>query len=322
MTKNYFFTALLLLINLGINAQSYAPPVGEEGTTAIHRDSEVFKAWATGVAVVRGPQNITNPTGDLANVGVPENATDKSNGQIVSLGDGGTAVLTFENPIVNNVGFDFAVFENSFSDTFLELAFVEVSSNGTDYFRFPSHSQTQTETQVGGFGSVDPTYINNLAGKYRATYGTPFDLDDIADNALLNKNAITHVKLIDVIGTIDPAYASYDSYGNMVNDPYATPFSSSGFDLDAIGVLKQVTLSLNDKTATNVLGLYPNPATSQLYVSKSGTVTIYSVTGKLVLKQLVGNKATPISVARLNSGVYIVKLTTTEGVLTQKLIKN
>ncbi|MDO7137645.1 T9SS type A sorting domain-containing protein [Algibacter lectus] len=322
MKQNSLNLLLFVLFSLSINAQSYAPKAGADGSTAIHRDSEDLVAWATGAEVVRGPQNIANPTGSLATVGEADNAIGKSNGVIVSLGDGGTAVLTFENPIVNNVGFDFAVFENSFSDTFLELAFVEVSSDGANFFRFPSHSQTQTDTQVGGFGSIDPTYINNLAGKYRASYGTPFDLDDITDNALLNKNAITHVKLIDVIGTIDPAYASYDSYENIVNDPYATPFGSSGFDLDAIGVLKQVTLSLNDKTATNALGLYPNPATSQLYVSKSGTVTIYSVTGKLVLKQLVGNKATPISVARLNSGVYIVKLTTTEGVLTQKLIKN
>ncbi|WP_405296526.1 T9SS type A sorting domain-containing protein [Algibacter sp. Ld11] len=322
MKQNSLNLLLFVLFSLSVNAQSYAPKAGADGSTAIHRDSEDFIAWAAGSTVVRGLQNITNSTGNYASFGVAENAIGKSNGSIVSLGDGGIAVLTFENPIVNNVGFDFAIFENSFSDTFLELAFVEVSSNGTDYFRFPSHSQTQTETQVGGFGSVDPTYINNLAGKYRATYGTPFDLDDIADNALLNKNAITHVKLIDVIGTIDPAYASYDSYGNMVNDPYATPFGSSGFDLDAIGVLKQVTLSINGKTATNALGLYPNPATSQLYVSKSGTVAIYSVTGKLVLKQLVGNKATPISVARLKPGVYVVKLTTTEGVFTQKLIKN
>ncbi|MFN6048554.1 MAG: T9SS C-terminal target domain-containing protein, partial [Bacteroidota bacterium] len=50
-----------------------------------------------------------------------------SNG-VVSLGDGGIATLTFDPPITNGDGFDFAVFENTFLDTFLELAFVEVST--------------------------------------------------------------------------------------------------------------------------------------------------------------------------------------------------
>jgi len=321
MKQFYFFTTIILVFNLSVYGQSYAPKVGADGSTAIHRDSEDFIAWATGATVDLGPQNITNPTGALANFGTADNTIGKSNGTLVSLGDGGTAVLTFDSPIVNNPGFDLAVFENSFSDTFLELAFVEVSSDGINYFRFPSHSQTQTTTQVPTFGSVDATYINNLAGKYRASYGTPFDLDDIADNALLNKNAITHVKIIDVIGTVDPTYASYDSYGNMVNDPYPTAFGSSGFDLDAVGVLKQKTLGL-DKTESNILGLYPNPATSQIYVSKPGTMAIYSVTGQLVFSQLVANKTTAININQLKSGVYIVKLNTATGVLTEKLIKH
>jgi len=49
------------------------------------------------------------------------------------------------------------------------------------------------------------------------------------------------VKVIDVIGTIDPQYASRDSFGNIVNDPYPTPFGSCGFDLDAVGVINQAT---------------------------------------------------------------------------------
>jgi hypothetical protein len=199
-------------------------------------------AWATGATVVQGPQNITNPNGPFANVGSAEAATGAPDGSgIVSLGDGGNAILTFAQPIANGAGFDFAVFENSFSDTFLELAFVEVSSDGVNFFRFPAHSETQTATQVDGFGNIDCRFINNLAGKYRANFGTPFDLSDIPDNPLLNKDRITHVKVIDVIGTIDPQYASRDSFGNIVNDPYPTPFGSCGFDLDAVGVINQAT---------------------------------------------------------------------------------
>lgn len=321
MKQNYFFKAVLLLINLTINAQSYAPPAGEDGTTAIHRDDNVFISWATGATIVRGPQDITNPTGPYANVGVAENAIGKSNGQIVSLGDGGIATLTFSEPITNNDGFDFAVFENGFSNTFLELGFVEVSSNGTDFFRFPSHSQTQTSTQVGGFGSIDATYINNFAGKYRANYGTPFNLDDITDNALLNKNAITHVRIIDVIGTINPEYATYDSYGNIVNDPYATPFGSSGFDLDAVGVINDMTLSIKYNVNKNALKLYPNPAISTFQIPDIGVLEIYTISGQLILRKHLKFKQTPVQINQLHAGVYMVKLINAKGVFSQKLIK-
>jgi len=321
MAYNYYLLAASLLVSFILSAQSYAPPAGQSGTTAINEDSDVFKAWVSGITVVRGPQNVTNPFGAKASAGSPQNGIGEANGQIVSLGDGGTAVLTFANAIANGTGFDFAVFENSFSDTFLELGFVEVSSDGSNFFRFPAHSETQTDTQVGGFGSVDATYINNLAGKYRGGFGTPFNLDDIVDDPLLDKNSITHVKIIDAIGTIDPAFATYDSFGNIVNEPYATPFGSGGFDLDAVGVINQNTLGLKGFNKRNVLSLNPNPATSKFNVSKKGSLTIYSVTGTLVVNRVLIDKETSVSIKELRSGIYIVKLINTEGVFTQKLIK-
>jgi hypothetical protein len=115
----------------------------------------------------------------------------------------GSAILTFQNPISNGTGFDFAIFENSFNDVFLELAFVEVSSDGVNYIRFPATSNTQTTTQIGPFDNTgDATKLNNLSGKYRAQYGTPFDLQELTGNPLLNINAITHIKIIDVVGSI------------------------------------------------------------------------------------------------------------------------
>ena len=39
------------------------------------------------------------------------------------------------------------------------------------------------------------------------------------------------------VGSINPLYATYDSLGNMVNDPWPTNGASSGCDLDAVGVI-------------------------------------------------------------------------------------
>ncbi|GIW77405.1 MAG: hypothetical protein KatS3mg104_2468 [Phycisphaerae bacterium] len=250
--RHIFWAASAISAFAGIvQAGPYAPAAGQVGSTAIPYNDSRFVGWATGGTLVRGPQDINNPTGPLASFGVLSDAfgsAGTTTTAVVSLGDGGFATLTFDQPIRNGPGVDFAVFENGFSDTFLELAFVEVSSNGINFFRFPAYSETQTTTQVGGFGLLDPTNLHNLAGKYRVGYGTPFDLDDLLSLAgpTLDLNHITHVRVIDVVGRIDaapgnPSYIpSLDSLGRVINDPYSTPFASSGFDLDGIGVINQV----------------------------------------------------------------------------------
>jgi hypothetical protein len=153
---------------------------------------------------------------------------------IVSLGRGGEITLTFDRPITNGQGWDFAVFENSFSDTFLELAIVEVSSDGVTYAAFETDSLTANP--VGGFGAIEPSNIDGFAGKYRQGFGTPFDLSDLATqpevlSGDVDLSAITHVRLLDVVGD----GSDFDTSGDVIYDPYPT-FQSAGFDLDAVGV--------------------------------------------------------------------------------------
>lgn len=245
MLRAYFVVFALTCGTLQALAGPFPPAAGQLGSDAILHTSPLIKAWATGVEeLVRGPMNIANPGLGLASAGSAADALETAQGNtsgIVSLGDGGYITLTFDKAIRNGAGPDFAVFENSFGDTFLELAFVEVSSNGVDFIRFPAISLTPFDIQVDPFGSLDPTNLHNLAGKYRAGFGTPFDLEElIGISPLLDVNAVTHVRIIDVVGSIDPLYASYDSLGNRVNDPWPTPFASSGFDLDAVAVLNVV----------------------------------------------------------------------------------
>ena len=157
--------------------------VGTEGCNAIAADDNQFVAWATSVVLTRGPQDISNPNSPLASFGDETNAigpaTPNNSMDAVSLGDGGSALVTFERPIQNGEGPDFAVFENDNNGGFLELAFVEVSSDGVHFVRFPATSLTQTETQTGSFAFTNPTFINNLAGKFQIGYGTPFDLEEL-----------------------------------------------------------------------------------------------------------------------------------------------
>ena len=248
----------------------FAPPAGQPGSTAIHRDSSILVNWAKTCQIVRGLQNIAEPSLGFASVGDSSLATGLSDGTgVVSLGDGGYAVLTFEPPITNSPGWDFAVFENSFSDTFLELAFVEVSSDGLNYFRFPPTSLTQDTIQVSSFGTLDATKINNLAGKYRALYGTPFDLEELGGHIGLDINSIAYVKIIDVVGSIHDSIATFDQYGNKINDPWPTPFPSGGFDLDAVGVIHQQLSAYSEINITQSFLIFPNPAQDYFFINNS-----------------------------------------------------
>ncbi len=221
--------------------------VGTEGCDAIDGHSSSIVAWATGVSVVRGLDDIAVPDGPHVIYGSESDAVgpiDFTTTTAVSLGDGGSATVTFAHPIRNGEGPDFAVFENSFNDYFLELGFVEVSTDGERFVRFPATSLTQTETQV--VSEVDPTFINNLAGKYRVGYGTPFDLEELRDSTGINIDSIVYVRIVDVVGSINPQYATYDAYGHIVNDPYPTSdptgnWRSGGFDLTGVAVMYENT---------------------------------------------------------------------------------
>lgn len=266
--KTLFLLTVFCCIFCNTLIAQFPGGVGTPGTTAIHKDSSIFIAWATQCTVTRGYADIANPSLGNVSFGHDTLALGKANNQVVSLGDRGSAVLSFALPVKDGAGFDFAVFENAFNDTFLELAVVEVSSDGVNYFRFPAYSNTQTTTQVGPFDNTgDATKIHNLAGKYRVLYGTPFDIAEIPDNPLLDKNNIRYIKIIDVVGSINPAYATYDVQNNPINDPYPTAFATGGFDLDAVGVIHVNTQSsITETFFQNHVHVYPNPCINELYI--------------------------------------------------------
>lgn len=302
---NYILCICLGLLPFLESVAQYAPAAGQPGSTALWKDSSLFVGWATDAQLIRGLRCLSMPDSGYADVGDEQSALGKAgeNG-VVSLGDSGIITLSFYQPITNGPGYDFAVFENSFLDNFLELAFVEVSSNGEDFIRFPAHSLTQDSLQVSAFDLIEPEWVNGLAGKYRALWGTPFDLDDVPDNPVLNKQMITHIRLIDVVGSIDSVYATFDTAGNKINDPWPTLFPSSGFDLDAVGVIHTLTgiqLSGNQRQI-----LYPNPVSNRLFFNEKDFLPPYAVhypDGRVATRT--ETQASSLDLSFLPPGVYV-----------------
>ncbi len=257
----YFLSCLLIWLSAGAQ---FAPAAGWPGTTALPADTNLFSAWAAGCQLQRGYLDVATPDSGFVTFGDEVAATGKAgeNG-FVSLGDGGIATLTFAAPIMNGEGSDFAVFENGFSfgapgEAFLEFAFVEVSNDGVNFYRFPAISHLQDTVQIPMTG-INCSLVHNLAGKYVYGFGTPFDLEDLNNVNGLDVNNITHVRVIDVIGTVDSTFASLDMNGRKINDPYPTPFPSGGFDLDAVGVIHSLQPSAQINISNNSIRVYPNP---------------------------------------------------------------
>lgn len=224
-----------------IATAQFSPDGGQPGSIAIHKDSVEWLGFATSVDLAFGWYDVADTTLGRIDFTVPNACVGFPDFEAQPLGDGGIATVTFEAPFSNRLGYDFVVFENGFatSDTtgFFELAFVEVSSNGVDFFRFPSTSLSTPADFAGPFAELDSRLIDGLAGRFSAPYGAPFDLSDLPAEPLLDLGAITHVRVVDVIGTEDSAFAKTDSDGMAIVDPYPTAYVTGGFDLDAVGIL-------------------------------------------------------------------------------------
>ncbi|AEA42029.1 T9SS type A sorting domain-containing protein [Fluviicola taffensis] len=308
MTKFLFITALFPLF---LNAQSFHPAPGDPNSNAIKKDSSCFVGWATGGTVIRGFLNISDTTVEFdgsnkASFGNLNNALGPATGStthVLSLGDSGVATLTFDQFIMDGPGYDFAVFENGFTDNYIEIAHVEISSDGIHFFRFPSTTEVPLDTQIGNASFSDCRMLNNLAGKYKAGYGTPFNISEISDDVNLDKFAIKYVRIIDAIGAISGNHTTTDQFGTIINDPFPTPFESGGFDLEAIGIIN-ATLGITDFQLLNVQA-FPNPATDQLTVTLSGEalLKIYAQDGRPIQTSN-HTDSTIISLSDFAQGMY------------------
>ncbi len=324
LTIIIFFSLLLIgKLDAQILAGPYAPPVGQIGTTAIHKDSTIIVDWAIDAVIERGWQNIADTSFGKTTAGNDTSATDKSgiNG-VVSLGDGGSATLTFNGRIVDGPDADFAVFENSFDGSFLELAFVEVSSDGVNFHRFDAVSLTDTSIQTPSFGNLDATNLYNFAGKYIAQYGTPFDLNELAGTPGLDLNGITHVKVIDVVGNILAPFVSYDSENNPISDPWPTTFATGGFDLDAIGVINFAPTSVKTIKNKAFVSFYPNPSADKVYFDfqeeENFLFNIISLNGQQVLEGALQHE---LDINSLQTGIYFIRIYSETMSTVQKIIK-
>lgn len=291
----------------------FSPAADEPGSTAVARDDERIEAWASGYLDIRYGTHVDEAWQ------TPERALGTANGSamdIVSLGRGGAITLSFDRSVNDGPGPDFAVFENAHSDDFLELAWVEVSTDGVHFVRFPDYSATADP--VGAFGSVDPRRVHGYAGKYRQGYGTPFDLAGLAEAhalvqagndpfsdafrqqllanfPLIDIGDIRYIRLVDVVGdgSATSAIRMPDGGGYPVFDPFPT-VGSAGFDLEAVAVLNS-----REDSPGSPQHIFVEPVPNQLAGASGIVVRAYASSGLPVVLEIhdapVGSRIDPVT---------------------------
>ncbi len=251
MLRTYVSALLLSLSATAVSAGIYSGPAQTSHPidAAIPSNSPLFNEWADQIDASRtyfAPRGATtiSPTG-FNSLG------DLDATQIAAGDQVGYLTVTFPTGVRNAAGPDFAIFENGFAfgspnGLFAELAYVEVSSNGVDFARFPSISTNVAPvTGSGAFAGFDMSNVYNLAGKHAGGFGTPFNLDDLLADPLVadgtvNLASIQYVKLVDI-----PGNGSYlDSQGQPILDNWLTT-GSGGFDFrlpagQGVGVINAV----------------------------------------------------------------------------------
>ena len=134
------------------------------------------------------------------------------------------------------------------------------------------------------------------------------------------------------VGSIDNSYSTFDQNGAKVNDPWPTPFTSSGFDLDAVGAINLNSLSTNQYSIVSEIAVYPNPISNNtklyfcLQKSASIRIVVHDVYGKELIafsnRFQAGNNAFDFNGQILPTGVYFISLVNNDFSEVIKMIKN
>lgn len=172
---------------------------------------------------------------------------------VLSLGTGGDVTLGFDVTITDGPGADFTVFENGFAfsgNVFAEVAFVEVSTDGTTFARFPARyygdpgplsnfaglAFAAYEGVVGGLPCVANVQSNSVSPFDPAVSGgEAFDLAELVGVAEVVSGAVdlTEIHFVRIVDTVAGTVA--DTAGNLIWDSGG---SAGSADIDAVAVIQ------------------------------------------------------------------------------------
>lgn len=136
---------------------------------------------------------------------------------------------------------------------------------------------------------------------------------------------------------IDNTFTDWQPYSNMlpnviineleINDVTRTLYAGTyGRGLWASPLVER-TVGIDDVSFNDKVEIYPNPASSEVVISSpksiEGKIKVFDITGKLLIYEhnAVLETSYTLDISSLPAGVYFIRLNTSEGIATKKLLK-
>ena len=97
-------------------------------------------------------------------------------------------------------------------------------------------------------------------------------------------------------------------------------------EVDYVRIYQQTALENNYLEKENNLVLFPNPATDEITIKTNGnlkgaTISISSLLGQELEKFTLNSKVKTLNISNYQSGIYILKVNSQDGIQSYKFIK-
>lgn len=189
-----------------------------------------------------------------------------------------------------------------------------VTASG-DYASFSSQgSSAQTVQKPDVVAQGQASYVINTSDVITTSNGTSFSSPILAGGITCLWQALPSLNNAQIMQIVRESASQYN-----------TPDNFLGYGIPDLQQALNIGLSISELQIENeVLFIYPNPASNRLNVNFTEdivTINIVDVLGKLVRKKTLSQSNPSIAINDLTSGVYFVKLETSNSSKTIKLIK-
>ena len=160
-------------------------------------------------------------------------------------------------------------------------------------------------------GATDETGFTALPGGSRDIYGT---FDDMGDYGVWwSTTQYDGINAWKWSMLYNYKFCS-KSYSTMTN----------GFSIRCIN--DSIVTQIHDNNIDKNIQIYPNPSTDRVYIDcaerQNIKMQVYNIIGECVFESVLTSGTNEIDISSLTTGIYVIKLTGTDGTYEQKLIKN
>lgn len=169
--------------------------------------------------------------------------------------------------------------------------------------------------------SADATFVAHLEKK---SYQVNLSVSPIGSGTATGEGTYLYGDTVKLVATANSGYEFYKWVSNTYNVSNSDHYTFTITEDREFTAVFHPAISV-DENDVKPFAIYPNPADDIIVIEAEETiikVEIYDPTGLMVLHKDFDSNNTSIDVSTLQSGVYVINLTTGSGTVTRRFVKN